>query len=162
MPEMTPRVVFDCNIYVQALLNPQGTSGSCKRLVDNGEVILFLSNSILNEITEVVNRPKIRALVPSLTMERVESFLVEIQAKAVLIKNVPERFTYERDPEDEPYINLAVEAKADYIVSRDNDLLDLMTGHTPECKEFRQRFRPLKVIDPLAFLKLVTLAEKQS
>ncbi len=54
---------------------------------------------------------------------------------------------------NESYINLAVAAGADYIVSRDNDLLDLMTGHTTECKEFRQRFRPLKVIDPVSFLK---------
>lgn len=35
---------------------------------------------------------------------------------------------------------------ADFIVTRDKDLLDLMTGFTDECKEFRQKFRPLKVI----------------
>jgi predicted nucleic acid-binding protein len=54
---------------------------------------------------------------------------------------------------DEPYINLAVEAEADYIISRDKDLLDLMTGYTEECKDFRRRFRPLKVIAPVEFLK---------
>ena len=30
-----------------------------------------------------------------------------------------------------------------------------MTGHADECKEFRQRFRPLRVIEPVEFLKLV-------
>ena len=59
------------------------------------------------------------------------------------------------------YINFAVEAKADYIVSRDNDLLDLMTGHTKECKEFRQRFRLLKVVDPLEFLKIATPSKEK-
>jgi predicted nucleic acid-binding protein len=49
---------------------------------------------------------------------------------------VPKEFSYRRD-EDEPYINLAVAAGADFIVSRDRDLLDLMTGYTDECKEFR-------------------------
>ena len=60
-----------------------------------------------------------------------------------------------RDPKDEKYINLAVEAEVYYIVSRDKDLLDLMTGHTDECKDFRRRFRPLRVIDPAEFLTIV-------
>ena len=47
-----------------------------------------------------------------------------------------------------------------YIVSRDKDLLDLTTGTTVECKEFRQRFRPLKVIEPLDFLREFTQEEK--
>jgi hypothetical protein len=38
-------------------------------------------------------------------------------------------------------------------MSRDRDLLDLMTGHTDDCKEFRQRFRTLKVIQPVDLLK---------
>lgn len=50
---------------------------------------------------------------------------------------------------------MAVEAKADYIVSLDNDLLDLMTDFTDESKEFRQRFRPLKVVEPLEFLQII-------
>jgi predicted nucleic acid-binding protein len=58
-----------------------------------------------------------------------------------------------RDPDDEPYINLAVEARADYLVIRDKDLLDLMTAYAPEAKEFRQKFRFLRVIEPPEFLK---------
>jgi hypothetical protein len=30
-----------------------------------------------------------------------------------------------------------------------------MTGHADECKEFRQRFRALRVVDPAEFLKLL-------
>jgi predicted nucleic acid-binding protein len=53
-------------------------------------------------------------------------------------------------------------AEADYLVSRDKDLLDLMTGYTDECKEFRRRFRPLKVLDPVEFLKEMEKAESES
>ena len=66
---------------------------------------------------------------------------------------VPRKFIYERDVDDECYITLAIEAKTDYLVSRDRDLLDLMTGHTDVCKDFRRRFRGLKVVTPIEFLK---------
>jgi predicted nucleic acid-binding protein len=90
-----------------------------------------------------------------LTAERVDKLIETLKEKAELIKNVPAVFAYSRDPKDEKYINLAAEANADYIVSRDNDLLDLMTGHTDECKDFRRRFRPLKVVDSMEFLQII-------
>ncbi len=76
-----------------------------------------------------------------------------------IIRSVPKKFTLSRDADDEPYINLAIESEADYIVTRDNDLLDLMTGYDVESKEFRQRLRPLNIIEPIEFLKIV---EKQT
>ena len=68
---------------------------------------------------------------------------------------MPKNFSYPGDPDDEPYINLAITADADFIVTRDKDLLDLMTSYTDDGKEFRQRFRPLKIIEPLESLKIV-------
>ena len=64
-------------------------------------------------------------------------------------------FDYPRDPKDKKYINLAAFTKADYIVSLDSDLLDLMTDFTDEAKEFRQRFRLLKVMEPKELLQII-------
>ncbi len=64
--------------------------------------------------------------------------------------------------DDECYINLAIEAKADYLVSRDRDLLDLMTGHTDVCKDFRRRFRQLKIVEPIEFLRRMEEAVSES
>lgn len=64
-------------------------------------------------------------------------------------------FSLSRDVDDEEYINLAVEAEALYVVTRDKDLLYLMTGYDVESKEFRQKTRPLKFVEPLEFLKIV-------
>jgi predicted nucleic acid-binding protein len=75
--------------------------------------------------------------------------------KAVLLNRVSSVFQLPRDPKDEKYINLAIGVEADYIVSRDKDLLDLMTGIDLESKEFRQRFRPLKIVEPIEFLKII-------
>ena len=104
---------------------------------------------------EVLNRPTIRARYPELTDEIVEEFLKALRSTAEIAKDVPKRFSYPRDIDDEPYLNLAIETEADYLVSRDRDLLDLMTGHDDSCKEFRQRFRFLTVIEPIEFLKAV-------
>jgi predicted nucleic acid-binding protein len=59
------------------------------------------------------------------------------------------------------YLNLAIAAKAAFLVSRDRDLLDLMTGHDAESKQFRQRFRFLKVMEPGDFLKEVEKAREK-
>jgi putative PIN family toxin of toxin-antitoxin system len=114
--------------------------------------LLYISEEILVEISEVLNRPKIRERFPELNDEIIDSFLNQLKNLAITIKQIPKRFSYQRDVDDEPYINLAVEVEADYIISRDKDLLDLMTGYTEECKDFRRRFRPLKVITPVEFL----------
>lgn len=64
-------------------------------------------------------------------------------------------FEYQRDPDDEPYINLAIEAEADFIISRDSDLLDLMNWKQPNGRAFQRRFRSLKIVSPIEFLKIM-------
>lgn len=45
-------------------------------------------------------------------------------------------------------LNLAIHVRADYLVSRDKDLLDLARS-----RDFRLLYRFLKIVDPLAFLQ---------
>ena len=78
-----------------------------------------------------------------------------------MVRHVPRVFEYSRDPDDEPYLNLAIAARAAFLVSRDRDLLDLMTGHDAESKQFRQRFRFLKVIEPVGFLNEIEKAREK-
>ena len=47
----------------------------------------------------------------------------------------------------------ATGGNADYLVSRDKDLLDLMTGTELESKQFRQRFRFLNIVDPFGLIQ---------
>jgi putative PIN family toxin of toxin-antitoxin system len=150
-----PRVVFDCNVLLQAAAREKGVAAKCLNLAESGLVQLVVSRAVLTEVEDVLNRPEIRAHFPDLSDEIVGAFLKRLQKLSVLVRRVPKKFSYPRDEDDEPYINLAVAAGADFIISRDRDLLDLMTGHAGECKEFRQRFRPLRVIEPEEFLKIV-------
>ena len=141
--------VFDCNVLLQAAARGQSVAAECLRLVEKGSVQLYLSEDVLAEVEAVLTRPEIRNHFQTLTDEVVAAFLLKLRRSCELLRRVPKAFSYSRDPDDEPYINLAVEAKAAFLVSRDKDLLDLMTEHTTEAKQFRQRFRPLRVIEPL-------------
>jgi len=130
-------------------------------LLDTGEIKLYVSEPILEEVRKVLNRAEVRAMLPQITDVRVEALFRRIDRKAVSLRHVPRLFEYSRDSKDEPYLNLAIAAKADVLVSRDRDLLDLMTAHDSESKQFRQRFRSLKVIRPDDLLRKVQNARKK-
>ncbi len=148
----TPKVIFDCNVFLQALVNPHGPAGRCKQLVDRGEVELYVSEEVLAEVAEVLSRPRTRTLAPALTFEVIEAFIVDIRLKSICLMNVPEEYRLERDPKDERYINLALAASAKFIVSRDNDLLDLMKPNSETARDFQRRYPLLKIINPTDLL----------
>jgi putative PIN family toxin of toxin-antitoxin system len=143
------RAVFDCMLFLQAVTNPDGPAFACFRILDEGRLTLCLSPPILAEVRDVLGRPRLRKKFPHLTEDRVEEFLRLAQAAGLVYEDVPELFRYARDPDDEPYINLAIASGADYLVSRDKDLLDLTKDPA-----FRSQYPEISVIDPVAFLAL--------
>jgi putative PIN family toxin of toxin-antitoxin system len=111
---------------------------------------LYVSDAILGEVRHVLGRPQIRAKNPSLTDEAVEEFFDRIGQVAQKIENVPASFTLARDPDDGPYLNLALDAATDYLVTRDQDMLDLMQD-----AGFRSRYPALIILTPVALLQVL-------
>lgn len=155
-------IVCDCMVFVQAVANEDGPAAKILDLMDAGEVRLYVSEQILREVREVMSRPKLRAKLSGLTDERIEALFQRLERQAFWLREVTDQFDFRRDPKDAPYVNLAVAADAAFIVSRDNDLLDLMSKHDDDSKEFRQRFRPLKVVTPEAFLAEVERSRERT
>ena len=120
-----------------------------------------MSEQILREVRKVLDRSEVRTALPGITDLGVESLFRRLARKAVVVREVPRVFEYSRDPDDEPYINLAIAARANFLVSRDRDLLDLMTGHDLDSKQFRQRFRFLRIIEPASLLQEVKLSGRK-
>jgi putative PIN family toxin of toxin-antitoxin system len=145
---VTPGVVFDCMVFVQALANDRGPAHACYELVRAGKLTLYVSPDTLAELTDVFNRPKLLRKLPSLTPESTRAFLEDIERRAIILSDVPQAVTLDRDPKDEPYLNLAAAAGARFLVSRDLDLLDLMADPA-----FRRQYPILSIIDPAALLK---------
>jgi len=153
-----PGVVVDCMVFVQAAANEKSPAARILDLLDEGKITLYVSKLILAEARYVLNRSDVRASLRRLTDVAVEALFDRLDQRATLIRQVPKRFVYPRDPKDEPYVNLAVEMKADYLVSRDNDLLDLMKWEREEGREFQKRFRFLRIVTPEDFLAAIVKA----
>jgi putative PIN family toxin of toxin-antitoxin system len=145
MPEHRPRVVFDCMIFLQAAARRTSPSGACLALAEQGLLELYVSPAILAEVRDVISRPQIRAKFRQLTDVVVAEFIARIEQIVVHVDEVGTDITLARDPKDEPYLNLAADCRADYLVSRDRDLLD-------GAGAFTEKMPNLRILDPVAFL----------
>ena len=53
MLELTPRVVFDCNLFVQGIANRNSPARKALRLFFNGDISLFVSEPIIREVRRI-------------------------------------------------------------------------------------------------------------
>jgi putative PIN family toxin of toxin-antitoxin system len=137
-------------MYLQAAANRKGTAGECFALVGDGHVQLFISPAILAEVRDVLSRPKIRQAFPKLTDERVADFLDWVIAHGAVVADVAVHYALPRDPDDEPYLNLALEVQSEHLVTWDADLLSLKNDEV-----FGKHFPHLIISTPHAFLQSV-------
>jgi len=153
MSRIAERVVFDCNVFFQAVINANGPAGLCVAAAFERRVLLFCSSYIIEELRLVSARPHLRQKFSSLTDARVAALIENIEKVAIFVANVPEVFTFARDPDDAHYINLAIVTGSRYVVSRDKDLTDLRRGDTPEGRDFRSRFPTIEIVEPPELLR---------
>jgi uncharacterized protein len=157
MSDAKPVVVADTVIFLQASINETNVASSFLRRVEAGEVTLCISRLMMEEIRDVLSRPEIRAKNARLSDEALEEFIRSVEENALLIDPLPAHYQYERDPKDEHVLNLAIEAKAQYIISRDNDLLDLMDSSRPAGSEFQRQHPDITILGPGEFITQLNL-----
>lgn len=154
MTDSPRRVVFDCNIYFQALISPRGPSGKCVDLALARRVELVASPTVMLELPETASDSELRRRF-KLTDERIGLLIENVERAATFLEGVPEVFTYERDPDDAHYVNLALASGAEIVVSRDNDLLDLTNPKRQVSRDFAARFPGLRIIEPQVLVQEV-------
>jgi len=111
----------------------------------------FVGNRLRSEYEAVLTREELRRKYPLLQdPEVVEAQLGRIDALATRVPNAPERVFFPRDPKDVMTINLAIETAADFIVTRDKDLLHLNDDPT-----FQRLCPHTRIVSPVEFLQAV-------
>ncbi len=135
------RAVIDTNILVSALIKPEGTVGPVLHRLRDGDYEIVLSEQLLTELVDVLNRPRIKEKY-GLDTEDIETVLALLLLRGRIVSPV-ERVDVCRDPKDNMFLEAALTAEADVIVSGDEDLLVL------------DSFRSIPVIGPAAFLQMI-------
>ena len=114
------RFVFDANAIVSASLSENSTSADAFDLaVDRGS--LLLSEVVLREMRDVLGRDRFDCYVARSKRRRLPKVMVRDADLVETSTQIQEC----RDPDDDKYLELAVDAEADCIVSGDKDLLVL-------------------------------------
>lgn len=157
------RVVYDCVVFLQGVGRRGNAARKCLELVDDGTVQLCLSSDVLAEIEDVLHRPEILHKFPLIVSEDSQNLLLATRNKGMLFGNVSHAFALPRDPDDEPYTDLAIAAEAKFLVTwNERHLTYLMRRDTPEGIDFCRKFPNLEIVDPPTFLDEIRKAALNS
>ncbi len=132
------RVVIDPNVFVSAVITPDGVPAQVVRAVLAREFQLVVSPMLIGELGDVLSRPKLRRYIDG---EQAQTLLDSILGVSqVLGDPEPGGGTSVRDPDDTYLASPADGARADMLVSGDKDLLDA-------------RLQVAAVVSPAVFLQ---------
>ncbi len=118
-----PRWVVDTNVLVSAFLW-RGTPGRLIELAGEKEVQLFTSRLLLNELAATLAKKKLMKYVASTGMTA-EQLLSHYRRVATLVTARQLEAQVSRDADDDAVLACALAARADLIVSGDDELLVL-------------------------------------
>jgi uncharacterized protein len=130
------RVVVDTNVLVSAALKDRSLPAIALRLAIQRGVILK-STATERQLIDVLARPYFSSLITPST----RTWLVEVLDAAEPV-SITEKIEACRDPTDDKFLELAVNGRADFIISGDADLLVL------------NPFRSIPILSPAAFAQI--------
>lgn len=112
------RVVLDTNIFVSMALG--GHVGRINDEWRTGKFILVVSEDIVSEYLEVLQRPKLH-----LKSRTIATIVNRVYRKAEFVTPEEKILVVLADTSDNKFIESAIKGNTDYIVSGDKHLLDL-------------------------------------
>ena len=131
------KVVLDTNILVSALLF-KGELAAIVDLWERGKIMPVLSKETFAEFKTVLEYPKFSLTVQEIKVIVEEEMLpyFEVIEVAANIRGIC------RDADDDKFIACAVSASADFIVTGDRDLLDMV------------KYKSIRIVSASVFLKM--------
>jgi len=115
------KIVLDANVFVSAFFRgglPRSVTNRYAQKLDT----LFISGEIIDEIKHALSMSKFK-----LNKRQLDGIIENIERHGRMVVIFPKhRVTGVcRDPDDDMYLECALAAGADYIITGDRDLLDL-------------------------------------
>lgn len=122
------RVVLDPGVLVSAVLTSTGPPAQILDRWRDGEFDLVISPKLLDELEDVLLRPKFREVASG---DEVRAYVEALAGGGVLMRDPARIPPVTADPGDDYLVALAIGARADLIVSGDKDLTDLVDPPVP-------------------------------
>jgi len=116
---MTTRVVLDSNVVISGFLFG-GPPGRLLEYALAGQITCFMSLPILDEVREVLQRPKF-----GLSPDQALTLIEELHDLCELVTPKQRVHAVAADPDDDAVLECALAADAAIVVSGDSHLLDL-------------------------------------
>lgn len=120
------RAVLDANVVISALIRPEGPPGQILvRLLRDAAFDLVVSPATMEELRRSLRHPRVRRHV-KLKGAELDLWVDGLQTIAVVVEGKVSRPIVAADPADDIYLAAAVDGLAEYLVSGDRHLLDLL------------------------------------
>lgn len=113
------KIIIDSNIWISFLIgkNLKGLQNH----IDSQKLKIITCTEQLVELSEVFKKPKLKKY---FSKEQVIEFFELLDESSECIKTLPKSDLC-RDPKDNYLVSLAIISKANFLITGDNDLLDL-------------------------------------
>lgn len=136
------RVVVDTNMLVSGLFGIKNSpSSQILSAIRAQKIIMVTSPIILEEVSDVINRLRIVKLTKMTVKERADFITKLIERSEVTVGKQLSKIVG-RDVKDDKFLACAVEAKAGYLITGDEDLLIL------------ESYQEIQIITPRKFLDI--------
>jgi putative PIN family toxin of toxin-antitoxin system len=119
-----PRLVIDTNVFVSSLISGEGSPTRILRGIRDKRAVHLVSDPIVEEYLRVLDYPRIRKFnnIPDAFVADVAAYLV-YQTERIELRS---RLSMSPDPDDDMFLNTAVDGGATLLVTGDKtDLLAL-------------------------------------
>ena len=136
------RAVLDANVFISGIITEKGSPGRILQSWREERFHLVTSEPILEEIGRVLRYPKISRR-HGWSEEQLAHFLDNVRYLALVTPGELTLTVITVDPADNRYLECALEAEGDCIVSGDHHLVELGA------------YRGIEILTPRAFLKLL-------
>ncbi|MDQ5826305.1 MAG: putative toxin-antitoxin system toxin component, PIN family [Chloroflexota bacterium] len=134
------RVVLDTNVLVSALIVPMGKPARILRRLD--AIDLLTTESIMAEVGRVLRYSRIQKRY-GLTAETITTYLERLREVSTFIVTHTQVSGVSKDPDDDKFLECAVDGDARYIVSGDPHLLSIGS------------YEGISIVTPSAFLLIL-------
>ncbi len=113
------KIIVDSNIWISFLIGKD--LKGLQNLIDSNFITIITSNEQLLELSEVFRKPKIKKY---FQIRQIEEFF-DLLDESSEIFEIKTKTNLCRDPKDNYLVSLAIDSKADFLITGDNDLLEL-------------------------------------